>query len=70
MSNTTPTVKRNNFADVLLVLIAIPSFIVPWLMGLVIAKGFWSTLFAIFPPYAWYLTVERAMKVFLGPAWL
>ncbi len=30
-----------------------------WLAGIVIAKGDWSTLFAVvFPPYAWYLVVE------------
>lgn len=33
-----------------------------WIAGVVIAKGFWSTLFAIYiPPYAWYLFVEQAM---------
>jgi hypothetical protein len=27
-----------------------------WLVGIVIAKGFWSTFFAvIFPLYSWYL---------------
>ena len=36
--------------------------IVSWLAGVVLASGFWSTAFAIcFPPYAWYLVVERAM---------
>lgn len=30
-----------------------------WLAGIVIAKGFWSTFFAIFfTPYSLYLTVE------------
>jgi len=33
-----------------------------WLAGLVIAKGFWMTACALFPPYAWYLVVELAMK--------
>lgn len=37
--------------------------IVPWLIGIVLAKGFWSTLFAcIFPPWAWYLCVEHWFK--------
>lgn len=38
-------------------------FIVSWLMGVVLAKGFWMTIFALFPPYAWYLVVERAMQL-------
>jgi hypothetical protein len=43
--------------------IALLIMVVPWLMGIVLAKGFWSTLFAIFPPYAWYLVVERFMQL-------
>lgn len=35
-----------------------------WVAGVVLAQGFWSTLFSIFVPfYAWYLVVERAMKM-------
>lgn len=34
-----------------------------WISGIVIAKGFWSTLFAIFTPYSLYLTVERILQV-------
>ena len=35
-----------------------------WLAGIVLAHGFWSTVAAIwFPPYAWYLVVERAMAL-------
>lgn len=35
---------------------------VPWLAGIVLAKGFWSTAAAVcVPPYAWYLVVERVM---------
>lgn len=31
-----------------------------WITGIVIAQGFWSTLFSIIiPPYAWYLAVEK-----------
>lgn len=42
--------------------------IAAWVAGVVIAKGFWSTLFAFFIPFwAWYLVVERGM-VALG--WL
>ena len=33
-----------------------------WVAGTVLAKGVWSTLCAvIFPPWAWYLVVERIM---------
>ena len=35
---------------------------VTWLAGIVIAKGFWSSIFAILiPPYAWYLVIEKLM---------
>lgn len=37
-----------------------------WLAGAVIAKGFWSTFFAlIFPLWAWYLVAERIVERFL-----
>lgn len=37
--------------------------IIAWLGGAVLAKGFWMTSAAvIFPPYAWYLVVELAMR--------
>lgn len=35
-----------------------------WLAGIVLANGFWSTLGAItVPPYALYLVVEMAMRL-------
>lgn len=35
-----------------------------WLAGIVLAKGALSTAAAVFfPPWAWYLVVERAMAV-------
>lgn len=38
--------------------------VVPWLMGIVISKGFWSCSIAIvIPPYAWYLVVEKVMLI-------
>ena len=42
-------------------------FVLMWLAGIVIAKGFWSTFFAIFVPlWAYYLVVEQAViKYFL-----
>jgi len=37
-----------------------------WLMGIIIAKGFWSTFFAvIFPLWSWYLVAERIVERFL-----
>jgi hypothetical protein len=40
--------------------------VLPWLAGTVLAKGFWLTTAAIlFPPYAWYLVVQR-MLVAIG----
>lgn len=39
---------------------------VVWLMGIVIAKGFWSTFFAvIFPFWSGYLVAERLVERFL-----
>lgn len=33
---------------------------VVWVAGIVLAKGFWSTFFAvIFPIWSWYLVVEH-----------
>lgn len=39
-------------------------FLVTWLAGIVLAAGFWSTTFAIFfPPWGWYLLVEKTLIV-------
>jgi len=35
--------------------------VIAWVMGFVIAKGFLSTVFCIFPLWAWYLTAERVL---------
>lgn len=41
-------------------------FFIAWMSGIVIAKGFWSTLFAIFIPlWSYYLVVERLIERFL-----
>lgn len=40
--------------------------IVPWLLGFVIAKGFWSTLACIIPFYSWYLVVEYFFNRYLA----
>jgi hypothetical protein len=38
-------------------------FVVIWVMGAVLAKGFWSTFLAIFFfPWGWYLCVELLMQ--------
>jgi len=40
--------------------------LVSWIAGLVIAKGFWSTLFAFIVPFwSYYLVVERLVEKFL-----
>ena len=33
-----------------------------WLGGIVVAHGFWNTLFAICPLYGWYLLIEHFFK--------
>jgi hypothetical protein len=39
-------------------LFALPA-VIAWVLGAVLAHGFWSTLFAIIMPlWAWYLTAE------------
>lgn len=38
-----------------------------WVFGIVLAKGFWSTFFAvIFPLWAWYLTFEFIAHKYFG----
>lgn len=40
--------------------------IICWVVGIVLAKGFWSTLFSIIlPPWGWYLIAEYVMKTFV-----
>lgn len=39
-------------------------FFAVWVVGLVIAQGFWQTLFAIIPFYGWYLVVEKLLLHF------
>lgn len=39
--------------------------IVGWIMGIILAKGFWSALFAVIIPFwAWYLLIEKIMISF------
>jgi len=37
-------------------------FLILWIAGFVIAKGFWSTVACIFAPYSFYLVIELAMN--------
>jgi hypothetical protein len=40
--------------------------VILWLIGIILAKGFWSTFFAvIFPLWSWYLVAERIVERFL-----
>jgi len=41
-------------------------FIIWWIAGIVLAKGFWSTLFAVvIPPWSFYLVVEQLVVKYL-----
>lgn len=45
-------------------IIAVTTIMTAWICGIVLAKGFWSTLFAVFaPPWAWYLFAERGLQL-------
>lgn len=33
-----------------------------WVLGVVIAQGFWQTLFTLFPPYGVYVSTEYLAK--------
>jgi hypothetical protein len=38
-------------------------FILLWVAGIVLAKGWWVLLSILFPPYALYLVVEKVLQV-------
>lgn len=41
-------------------------FAIMWIAGIVIAKGFWSTFFAVvFPFWSYYLVVEQLVIKYL-----
>ena len=46
-------------------MIAALLMIVTWLAGIVLASGWLKLLAAVFPFYAWYLVVEKAMEAWL-----
>ena len=53
-------IKGDSLEMFVLLTVAVP----PWLAGVVLANGFWSTTVSIFlPPYAWYLVTERVMAL-------
>ena len=43
------------------------TLLIAWIVGIIIANGFWSTLFAIFIPlWSYYLVIERWLLPLLG----
>lgn len=38
-------------------------FLVVWIAGIVLAKGFWSTLAALIVPFwSWYLVIQKGLQ--------
>lgn len=63
--NAVVTVKSsNNLLTPLVGYLAALTFLIPYLMGLVLAKGFLQTLYAFFPFYSYYLVVEKFMQMY------
>jgi hypothetical protein len=54
------TIDLGNPVDRILTFIGV----VGWIAGVVIANGFWSTLFSVIlgPFWAWYLCVEKLLE--------
>ena len=51
-------------ANLILRNIAVAALFVSWIMGVVLAKGFWfSALSIFFPFYSWYLVIEKIMII-------
>ena len=42
--------------------VGIVLFVLAWICGAVLAPGWWKLAAFSFPPYPWYLLVERAMQ--------
>lgn len=36
--------------------------VLAWLAGTVLAGGWWKLAAFVFPPYSWYLVVQRVMQ--------
>lgn len=55
-------INKGKGSSIFVEFLVIATIVIPWLMGVVLAKGAWATFFSIvFPPYAWYLTTEYLM---------
>ena len=39
------------------------SAVIPWICGVVLANGYLKIFASLFPPYAWYLFVEKIMAI-------
>jgi hypothetical protein len=56
-----------NLADTVSLILMLLFVVVPWMLGVVIAKGFISTSIAIFIPlYAWYPGIEFFFQRYFG----
>lgn len=54
----------NHLVKIFILLLTI-FVLIMWVAGIAIAKGFWSTFFAIFFfPYSWYLVIEKILKFY------
>lgn len=54
-------VKQNNIGTYIYRCVTLSA----WVIGVVLAQGFWQTFFSIlFFPYAWYLTAEKFLHYF------
>jgi len=39
--------------------------IILWVMGIAISKGFWMTLFSLFPPVAWVISMKWIIEIII-----
>ena len=54
----------STLAELLATVVLLLLCVVPWFAGIALARGFFSTMFAIIPFYAWYLVAERAVQLY------
>ena len=58
------TIRGNaSMAEAIVLIVATFGFMVPWVMGVVLAEGWLKVIAVPFFPYAWYLTCERFMQM-------
>jgi len=48
--------------DDLVSLLVVMAAVLAWIAGTVLAPGWWKLAAFLFPPYPWYLVMERAMQ--------